>query len=126
MNPSFWGNSAWKFLHSITFNYGDENGNPTKKEKTIYKAYFNLVPYILPCDTCRESFLCVVKENPIDKHLKNRYSLIKWLYILHNKVNKKLEKDEHSEINFKQFYELYQKEQNINNINRDKIYYLRN
>ena len=126
MNPDFWGKSAWRFLHSITFNYGDEKGIPTKKEKTIYKAYFNLLPYILPCDTCKESFLCLVKENPIDKHLKTRETLIKWLYILHNKVNKKLVKPEESEIDFRTFYNSYQKEQNINNINRNKIYYLRN
>ena len=94
MNPDFWGKSAWRFLHSITFNYGDEKGIPTKKEKTIYKAYFNLLPYILPCDTCKESFLCLVKENPIDKHLKTRETLIKWLYILHNKVNKAVKPEE--------------------------------
>ena len=69
--------------------------------------FFRLVPYIIPCDECRESFLCIIKENPVDKYLGNRIKLIYWLYIIHNKVNSKLNTVEKNEISFKIMYLFY-------------------
>jgi hypothetical protein len=130
MNPKFWGSSAWRFIHSITFNYGDKHGIPSEKEKDIYKMYFRLLPYIIPCDSCSESFLCICKETPVDNYLNCRKDLIMWAYIIHNKVNNKLQNtNENSEIDFKTFYNFYKKninETSNNNENVLKQYFLKN
>ena len=50
--------------------------------------------YTLPCKYCRKSFKKFLKELPIDNHLDSRDSLTYWLYLIHDKVNKKLIKQE--------------------------------
>ena len=43
MHPELWGPGAWKFLHSITFNYPKE---PTSRDKNITQnslIHYNLL-----------------------------------------------------------------------------------
>ena len=89
MNVNFWGPSGWKFLHTLTFNYPI---NPTINQKKIYKNYFTLTGDILPCKYCRVSYKEFIKKIPIDNYLDSRDSLVKWFYLIHNLVNKKLNK----------------------------------
>jgi hypothetical protein len=44
----------------------------------------------MPCIFCRESFKKFSKELPIDKFMSGRIELMRWLYEIRNKVNKKL------------------------------------
>ncbi|AYV77010.1 MAG: Erv1/Alr family disulfide thiol oxidoreductase [Barrevirus sp.] len=91
--PSVWGNCAWKFLHSITFDYPEQD--PSNEEKQLYKSYFESLAYIIPCSECRESYAKFIKEKGTelnDSVFKNRESLSKWLYNVHNAVNNKLGK----------------------------------
>ena len=37
MHPELWGPGAWKFLHSITFNYPKE---PTSRDKEYHAKFF--------------------------------------------------------------------------------------
>ena len=72
MDTRFWGPSGWQLLHLIAF-------------KSPHPEQFLLgIKDILPCRFCRESTAHYTKE----LHLRGDPG--KWLYDLHNKVNKKL------------------------------------
>lgn len=93
MLPNVWGPSMWTSLHSISFCYPN---NPTKIDKENYKKFFELVGEMLPCSFCRESykkFITVGITKLDDDALKNRNSLTKWLYNIHESVNRKLNVD---------------------------------
>ncbi len=88
MNCSKWGPGAWTYLHTITFNY--PVNKPTNKDKNNMKHFFKSVGDTLPCKYCRASYKVFAKELPIENYLNSRKNLTKWLYLIHNKVNKKL------------------------------------
>ena len=69
MLTSVWGPSLWHSLHTISFNYPQ---NPTKQNKREYLNFFMSLRYVLPC--------------------KNRETLSKWLYHLHEEINTMLGK----------------------------------
>ena len=89
MDPSFWGRSTWKYLHTLTFAYPI---NPTDADKSKMINYFNQLPEFLPCTQCAESFKLYLKYIPIHKFVDNTYSIVYWLYTIHFLVNKKLNK----------------------------------
>ena len=85
-----WGPPLWTSLHCITFGYPIE---PTPEQKINYKIFLEKVGDVLPCKFCRDSYKKFINEPDTlldDNALKNRGSLTKWLYDLHNKVNNKL------------------------------------
>lgn len=85
-----WGPHAWVTLHSIAYCYPN---NPTDKDKEIYCNFYNLIGDVLPCFYCRDSYKEFIKNGntKLDNNaLKNRESLTKWLYYVHEAVNKKL------------------------------------
>lgn len=88
--PKIWGPPQWEVLHCITFAYPE---NPTDEDKDNYRTYFNSVGNVLPCSFCAKSYKEFIKSGSTeltDDVLKNRKNLTKWLYDLHNVVNKKL------------------------------------
>jgi len=89
MDPSFWGRSTWKYLHTLTFAYPM---NPTPEDKIKMYNYFNQLPEFLPCPQCAESFKLYLQYIPVNEYLDNTYSLVFWLYTIHNIVNIKLKK----------------------------------
>ena len=91
MQTRVWGPAGWLFLHSIAQNYP---WKPTDEQKEWYYDFFKLVGNVLPCRYCRESYQDFIKQpgSELTKYtLKNRKSLVTWLYHVHNKVNKKLD-----------------------------------
>ncbi len=84
MNPDIWGPPAWTFLHSITFAYPN---NPTDVNKKNYAQFFNSLAPVLPCATCSYNYRQNLIDDPVENHLSNKKSLIKWLINVHNKVN---------------------------------------
>jgi hypothetical protein len=90
MQTKVWGPAGWVFLHSIAQNYPWKPNNTQKKN---YYSFFRQVGNVLPCKYCRESYKEFIKEPGTELNnriLESRKSLIKWLYLIHNKVNKKL------------------------------------
>lgn len=87
-----WGPKLWFSLHCISFGYPEQ---PTPEQREKYKQFFESIQYVLPCIYCRESCSKMYHQlnNQIsDEHFKDRKSLTKWLYDLHNQVNNKLGK----------------------------------
>tara|TARA_B100001094_G_C18176814_1_gene798349 strand:+ start:1311 stop:1781 length:471 start_codon:yes stop_codon:yes gene_type:complete len=84
-NNNIWGPPAWKFLHTITFNYPN---NPSINDKITYKNFFIILQNIIPCSICQYNYKLHMEKFPIDKYLNSRDNLVKWLINIHNEVNK--------------------------------------
>lgn len=90
MLTSVWGPSLWHYLHTMSFNYPVK---PTKEDKKHYKESILLLRYTLPCKYCRENLKNNLKKLPItDSVMKNRNSFSKYIYRLHEHINKMLNK----------------------------------
>ena len=90
MLTSVWGPSMWHYLHTMSFNYPVE---PTKENKHYYKEFVKNLQYTLPCKYCRINLKNNFKAHPIkDCHMKNREAFSRYVYELHELVNKMLNK----------------------------------
>jgi len=90
MLTTVWGPSLWHYLHTMSFNYPM---HPTKNDKINFKNFIINLKYILPCKYCRINLKNNFKHMPIKNcHLKNRYTFSKYVYDLHEIVNKMLHK----------------------------------
>ena len=85
-----WGPAMWQSLHNITFGYPS---NPSELVRQQYKTFFSCLSFVLPCSICRDSYTKIIQDKDTlinDTNFKNKDTLIKWLYEIHEKVNKKL------------------------------------
>jgi hypothetical protein len=93
-----WGPSGWYFLFSCIMGAYPSQLNVSNKEhlkiKKHFKNMFENLCYIMPCIFCRQSFKQFYYELPIDNFMSSRIELMKWLYLIKDKVNKKLIKQE--------------------------------
>lgn len=93
INPKLWGPSFWNTLYFTGLNYPVKFDKENKCHLLLrkqYKIFYCSLQYILPCVFCLESYRRFWKEDDIDKYLNSRLDLLKWLYMLKDKVNKKL------------------------------------
>ena len=104
MLTSIWGPPLWHTLHTISFNYPV---NPTKEQKENYYNFFKNLRHVLPCKYCRINLKKNLKSIPLKKSVfKNRDSLSRWVYNLHETVNKMLDKK--SGLSYKDVRERYE------------------
>ena len=90
MLTSIWGPSLWHYLHVISFNYPV---NPTNLIKKKYKELLLNLQYTLPCKYCRINLKNNFKKYPLtDEIFKNRNTFSRYIYNLHELVNKMLNK----------------------------------
>ena len=90
MLTSIWGPSLWHSLHTISFNYPVK---PTNKQKKEYLEFFMSLKNVLPCKYCRQNYVENIKIVKLNKStMKSRNTLSRWLYELHNHINKMLGK----------------------------------
>ena len=104
MLTSVWGPALWHYLHTISFNYPV---NPTDKDKRKYKKMIEILQYTLPCKYCRINLTKNLKVLPLTNDVfKNRDSFSKYIYNLHEVVNKMLCKK--SKLTYYQVRERYE------------------
>ena len=90
MLTTVWGPSLWHTLHTMSFNYPV---NPTAKNKREYKQFIYGLRCTLPCGKCRKNLKKNLRDLPLRmKDLKNRDTFSRWMYKLHELVNKMLHK----------------------------------
>ena len=90
MLTAVWGPSLWHSLHTMSFNYPVK---PTAQEKKHYRDFFMNLQYVLPCKYCRINLKKNYQMMPLKScHLKNREAFSRYVYNLHELVNKKLKK----------------------------------
>ena len=91
MLTSVWGPNLWHVLHMISFNYPI---NPTKEDKKNYMRFIKDLRYVLPCKYCRDNLNGNLRKLKFTmKSMKNRDTFSRFVYKLHNHVNKMLGKN---------------------------------
>jgi hypothetical protein len=87
---SVWGPAMWHSLHTISFNYPV---NPTLEDKKHYRDYILSLQYVLPCKYCRINLKKNFRHLPLNMtQMANRDSFSRYIYELHELVNKMLGK----------------------------------
>lgn len=84
MDVRLWGPHAWEFLHACTYAYPD---HPSEEEQQNTKVFFESMAHVLPCERCKMHYGRMLRDMPIDSHLKSREALARWLVEAHNRVN---------------------------------------
>ncbi len=81
-----WGPPLWHVLHTISFNYPVE---PTTEQKHHYRDFVLGLQHVLPCGVCRNNLARNLKQHPpLLKHFASRDSFSRYVYHLHNVVNR--------------------------------------
>ena len=104
MLTKIWGACMWHYLHTMSFNYPV---NPSIQQKQHYRNFILSLKNVLPCGKCRENFKKNLKHLPlIMSHMKSRDSFSKYVYELHEVVNKMLGKN--SKLTYEEVRERYE------------------
>ena len=90
MLTTVWGPGMWHYLHTMSFNYPIK---PTLNDKKNYRNFILNLQNVLPCRHCRENLTNNFKVHPLRMcDMKNRDSFSRYIYKLHEIVNKMLKK----------------------------------
>ena len=90
MLTTVWGPGMWHYMHTMSFNYPVE---PTTDDKRHYRDFMINLKYVLPCGKCRANLRKNFKRLPLTmKHMQSRETFSKYVYDLHELVNKMLGK----------------------------------
>lgn len=93
MLTSVWGPAMWHYLHTMSFNYPV---NPTPENKKHYKNFIYNLRNVLPCKYCRINLTNNLKKKPLlNCHMENRITFSRYIYELHEVINKMLGKKSH-------------------------------
>ena len=85
-----WGPPLWHYLHTMSFNYPV---HPTAADKRNYSSFIINLQNVLPCKYCRINLKTNFKNHPLRAcHLANRDAFSRYVYELHEIVNKLLGK----------------------------------
>lgn len=113
IDPAIWGPHLWNFMHYLTLSYPE---NPTEDEKDTLYNFFHTLQTVLPCEKCRYNFKSHLEKTPLSEDiLSNNANVIRWLFDLHNEVNKSTGKPE---LPYDEFIKIYstKKDEGTNNI----------
>jgi hypothetical protein len=100
--PTVWGPFFWHTIHIIALGYPI---NPTYTDKKCAKEFFESLAYLLPCGVCREHYAKHLEANPISTFVDTKKDLLKWTILIHNEVNKSLNKPIWTEYEVLKYYE---------------------
>lgn len=104
MLTTVWGPGLWHYLHTMSFNYPNE---PTKKQKNDYRNFVLSLKDVLPCGKCRTNLKNNFKTLPLRmKDMENRYTFSKYIYELHELINRMLNKE--SGLSYEEVRERYE------------------
>jgi hypothetical protein len=104
MLTKVWGPSLWHCLHTISFNYPVK---PTNNQKKEYMNFILNLKYVLPCGKCRKNLVKNFEKLPLtNDDMKSRETFSKYIYNLHEIINKMLNKK--SNLTYNQVRERYE------------------
>ena len=90
MMTKIWGPAMWHYLHTMSFNYPVE---PTPENKKNYREFVLNLRNVLPCKYCRINLTNNLKKKPLTMcHMKSRETFSRYIYELHETVNRMLNK----------------------------------
>jgi len=118
MVTATWGPAIWHYLHTISFNYPN---NPSKLNKNKYKQVIFNLQYTLPCKYCRINLTNNFKKFPLKNEIfNNRESFSRYIYNLHELINKMLGKK--SNLTYCQVRDRYENFRSRCSIEKPKIF----
>lgn len=101
IQPAVFGPYIWAAIHLICLGAPKEiDANLQQK----YKAFFELLPSVLPCRNCGKHLAENLQKLPIDSSLNTSYDLFIWSVKLHNLVNSQLNKKQITEDEARKFW----------------------
>lgn len=80
----FFGPALWKSMHSIAYAAPVE---PTIEQQRSYVDFYRSLGDVIPCPACRVHYKAYLDEHPIDA--SSREALTRWVYDLHDSVNRR-------------------------------------
>lgn len=80
IDPVLWGPSAWSLLHAISYH--------SSSSMDKIQGLFEDLKVLLPCSKCQASYTRHLEMLPFPKR---RDAVFKWLYMLHDRINKSLQ-----------------------------------
>ena len=104
LDSKIWGPNYWFFLHTAAMSY------PVTPNDTVKKKFYEFIqnfPLFIPDPKISASFTTILDTYPVSPYLDSKDSLVRWTHFIHNKINKKLEKDV---ISLEKFYTSYYKQ----------------
>ena len=90
-----WGPPTWFFLHSMAMAYPKKINEDNPEHIRIRNSMFSFLSNlgnVLPCNICSVSYNGYIKESSfeISKYLGSRAKLSYFIYLIHERVNRKL------------------------------------
>lgn len=121
MLTKVWGPPLWHYLHVMSFNYPVK---PSNEDKKNYKNFILNLQFVLPCKYCRMNLRNNFKKKPLlNCYMKNRETFSKYIYELHELVNKMLgKKSGLSYCDVRERYEHFRSRCVSSNIKRSKVF----
>jgi hypothetical protein len=119
LDPKIWGPHYWFFLHTIAMSYPLHPNAVTKKK---YYDFVQNIPLFIPVESMAGEFSKLLDQYPVQPYLDNKESFIRWMWFIHNKINKKLEKPQ---ISLNDFYVKYYEEYKPINEKMSEYYKIR-
>jgi len=81
------GRAGWSLLHTMAAHYPE---NPDSSTQETFSRFIHSFARVFPCKSCAYHFRkSIAKEPP---KVESRESLSNWVCVMHNKVNKVLQK----------------------------------
>jgi FAD-linked sulfhydryl oxidase len=90
-DANVWGPHYWFFLHTVAESYPM---NPNDVTKRKYYDLITNMPLFIPDSDIGDKFSRLLDKYPVSPYLDNRYSFVRWVHFIHNKINIKLGKEE--------------------------------
>ena len=115
----WWSQHYWFFLHTIAMSYPVHPNAVTKKK---YYDFVQNIPLFIPVESMAGEFSKLLDQYPVQPYLDNKESFIRWMWFIHNKINKKLEKPQ---ISLNDFYVNYYEEYKPMNEKMSEYYKIR-
>jgi len=95
ISTAVWGPLFWTTISIVCLGYPKK---PTYGDKKAMKEFFESLQYLLPCGKCREHYKQLLVKHPITPHIDRRDDIFKYSVMLHNEVNKSLNKPTMTEV----------------------------
>ena len=89
MRPSVWGPILWNTMHIISLGYPEIPDDATQQAAA---NFYRSLSFLIPCPICRIHYTKLIQVIPPATESKD--ALMKWVFTIHNQVNKELGKAE--------------------------------
>ena len=77
---------------------------PSHAHKKAAREFYEALKILIPCPICKDHYIQHLEKYPLTPYLDRRTDLLRWTILLHNQVNKTLNKREYTESEVIEYY----------------------